>query len=256
MGVPAVPRVRDGAHRRPALRAGGQRRAAAPRAGGDRVRGGPAGARIRLQPPGIDQGDRRRSGRWRCWWRSSRWSSPSVSAGCGGWCPSRWRSPRPSRCSGWRSRRGSGRCSWPTLAALLWLRGRPGPAHDGDRGRRGGRRCGRAGVSGAAALEDVRVRDQGRGHRPIASSATSSARFTACRRSASGRAATTASAPSPAATHDATYVLIGIVVAACVLGVAWCVRRRAWLPLLFLGVSLIGWGYATRGARPGSTPRR
>ena len=56
--------------------------------------------------------------------------------------------------------------------------------------------------------------------------------------------------PDPGRVYDATYVLIGVVAAACVLGVAWCVRRRAWLPLLFLGVSLIGWGYATARGSP------
>src|SRR4051794_26392987 len=49
---------------------------------------------------------------------------------------------------------------------------------------------------------------------------------------------------------EVTYVLIGIVIAACVLGVAWCVRQRAWLPLLFVGMSLVGWAYATRRGSP------
>ena len=49
---------------------------------------------------------------------------------------------------------------------------------------------------------------------------------------------------------EVTYVLIGVVVAAGVLGVAWLVRKRALGPLLFLAVSLIALAYVTRRGSP------
>ena len=49
---------------------------------------------------------------------------------------------------------------------------------------------------------------------------------------------------------EVTYVLIGVVVAAGVLGVAWLVRNRALGPLLFLAVSLIALAYVTRRGSP------
>jgi len=136
-----------------------------------------------------------------------------------------------------------------TLAALLWLRGRPGVRTTAIE----------AAVAGAAAVVlafPVLLRSKtfvsatkgvvtapsefgnlfGPLHRVQALGVWPSGDFRL--------------SPSPGRDYDATYVLIGIVVAACVLGVAWCVRRRAWLPLLFLGVSLIGWGYATSRGSP------
>jgi hypothetical protein len=50
--------------------------------------------------------------------------------------------------------------------------------------------------------------------------------------------------------HTATYVLIYIAAAAGVVGVLWMVRRRAWAPLLYIGVSLLAWAYVTRRASP------
>ena len=47
-----------------------------------------------------------------------------------------------------------------------------------------------------------------------------------------------------------TYALIGIVILAAVLGVIWAVRRRAWAPLFFIGISLLGWAYVTRRGSP------
>ena len=49
---------------------------------------------------------------------------------------------------------------------------------------------------------------------------------------------------------EVTYVLIGVVVAAGLLGVAWLVRNRALGPLLFLAVSLIALAYVTRRGSP------
>ena len=49
---------------------------------------------------------------------------------------------------------------------------------------------------------------------------------------------------------ELTYALIGVVVAAGLLGVAWLVRSRALAPLLFLAVSLIALVYVTRTGSP------
>jgi hypothetical protein len=49
---------------------------------------------------------------------------------------------------------------------------------------------------------------------------------------------------------EVTYALIGVAVAAGLLGAAWLVRRRAIAPLLFLVVSLIGLVYVTRTGSP------
>src|SRR5207247_11093584 len=40
-------------------------------------------------------------------------------------------------------------------------------------------------------------------------------------------------------------VLIGIGLAGGAFGIIWAWRRRIWLPVLYAGVSLIGWAYVT-----------
>jgi hypothetical protein len=55
----------------------------------------------------------------------------------------------------------------------------------------------------------------------------------------------------PLVSHIAvTYVLIGLVVAAIVLGVFWALRRGTGWPLVFLAASLIGWAYITARSNP------
>jgi hypothetical protein len=52
------------------------------------------------------------------------------------------------------------------------------------------------------------------------------------------------------ASLELTYVLIAVAAAAALVGIAWALRARAFGPLLFLGVSLVGWGYATARGSP------
>ncbi|MGB2953033.1 MAG: hypothetical protein WBB74_06545 [Gaiellaceae bacterium] len=56
--------------------------------------------------------------------------------------------------------------------------------------------------------------------------------------------------PPTGARHTATYVLIYVAAAAGVVGALWMLRRRAWTPLLFVGVSLLGWAYVTKRGSP------
>jgi hypothetical protein len=49
---------------------------------------------------------------------------------------------------------------------------------------------------------------------------------------------------------EVTYVLVAVAAAAALEGIAWALRTRAFGPLLFVGVSLAGWGYATTQGSP------
>jgi hypothetical protein len=49
---------------------------------------------------------------------------------------------------------------------------------------------------------------------------------------------------------DRTYALLGIALFAAALGLVWAARRRAWIPLAFVAISLLAWLYVTARGSP------
>jgi hypothetical protein len=47
-----------------------------------------------------------------------------------------------------------------------------------------------------------------------------------------------------------SYVLIGVAVASALIGLAWALSRRAWLPLLYVAISLLAYAYVARVGSP------